>query len=293
MLISIIKFQWGEFFDAKPNWFDWLSLITSSIVSAGSIFGAYWIAKYVYSKEKRDKKAEHDSLLDSEVSLFRNNIDIINNPLSNQIEILDGYIEKKSWEITLRPEISIDFLQFINVKNIYLYYGFNNKNSIEIINGLMTSLYSIHDFKSSIKGELITYQKFYREKENAFYLYRQLLYTKFYELKNRNTIKNQFIDDYEKLLMNTFSNEKIIKDNTLISRELLVSEFIEPLSLICSRYLNQLQAVEVIDITNQVYAAFKDMEAISNAHFESIVAYNNRLKSTKEKIDKWLLLQKD
>ena len=55
---SFFNFQFGEFAESNPNWFDWLSIVVSSLISIFSVWGGFLIANKIYSQEKNDKKDE-------------------------------------------------------------------------------------------------------------------------------------------------------------------------------------------------------------------------------------------
>ena len=55
---SFFNFQFGEFSQVTPNWFDWFSLISSLVISASSIFLAFYLAERIYKKEKIDRNTE-------------------------------------------------------------------------------------------------------------------------------------------------------------------------------------------------------------------------------------------
>lgn len=99
---------------SELNWFEFISLL----LTVASIFGAYWIAETVYSREKSDKKVEDISLLYSENELFKNNIKSIQKPIINQISAIDEYLTKMDFRMKFYAEIQVDFLQFVSIKDI-------------------------------------------------------------------------------------------------------------------------------------------------------------------------------
>jgi len=119
-------------FNFTPNWFDWLTLV----LTIASIIGAYWVAKTVYDKEKNDKNLQDKELENSENLLFINNLETIQKPITSQIKSLKEYIKSQDFILSFNPEIQVDFLQFINIKDIYKKHGFDNKKNIYECNKL-------------------------------------------------------------------------------------------------------------------------------------------------------------
>lgn len=301
---SFFNLQFGEFSQSSPNWFDWFSLIISLIVNTLSIFAAYYISERVYKKEKKDLKLEDENIQTSEVELFKNSILLLKIAIDSQIIDLKEYIEKKDFSLKFHPDIQVDFLQFINVKYLYKNAGFENTESIEKINKLMSNLYTLYDFRNSLRDELRTYIKKYNFHESQFYLYRKLLYTKYFTICNvraesfgiENGIKkwkfnddDNFMKEYSELIQKTFADKTIIDNNGLKDRKELNKKFIIPLISVGNKYIPEdSNAIEVNEIANQVNAAFIDMESITEKHFKAVKSYLTNLELISGKIKSYL-----
>lgn len=109
--MDCFHFLHGEFWNFKPNWFDWFSLLVAIL----SIFGGYLIATKIYSNEKRDKENEEKRLLISEVSLFKNSLAQLNASVRDQINSLQEYIERKDFKLKFNQGVHVDFLHFVNI----------------------------------------------------------------------------------------------------------------------------------------------------------------------------------
>jgi hypothetical protein len=280
-----------------PTWFDWLSVG----LTIASIIGAFIIAQLIYNRGVRSKEKEEKKLIDTENILFNNNIVSLKESISSQIQYLSEYEDSKNFRLVLQTGIQINFLNYIDIKNIYKKYGFDNNNSLQVINSLLTHLYSISNFIESLRSELATYIEKYNSFENKFYLYRNLLYTLFYSLCNKRAqnIEEElhgkkiqfspddiFMSEYSELLNSTFNNPHIIGANGLKSRKLLVEQFIVPLINISYKYIPQdNDAIEINDIANSVLSAFNDMENLEAKHFNTIASYKNVLVGINEQID--------
>ena len=114
---SFFNFQFGEFSQASPNWFDWFSLISSLIISAASIFLAFYIAERIYKREKLDKEKESIDLQNSEIELFKNNLTELNTAIEKQIIDLQKYSEEKNFKLTFNQSVQVDFFQFVKIQH--------------------------------------------------------------------------------------------------------------------------------------------------------------------------------
>lgn len=302
---SFFNFQFGQFTQTTPNWFDWFSLISSLIISGASIFLAFYLAENIYKKEKLDRNIEDIEIQNCEVELFKNSITELDTAIEKQIIDLQSYIDSQDFKLVFHPDIQVDFLQFIDVKYLYKKVGFTNVKSIKKINNLMTSLYTLYDFRESLRDEVRTYIKKYNYHESKFYFYRQLLYTKYFsichdraeEIIVEGGVKKwKFKDDdtfmlrYTDLIQNTSRDTSIIDDNGLKDRGKLNNEFIIPLIKIAFEYVPEdLAAIEINDIGNQVNSAYADMELITEKHFNVTETYLLNLKTISSKIKEYLL----
>jgi hypothetical protein len=302
---SFFNFQFGQFTQTTPNWFDWFSLISSLIISGASIFLAFYLAENIYKKEKLDRNIEDNEIQNSEVELFKNSITELDIAIEKQIIDLQSYIDSQDFKLVFHPDIQVDFLQFIDVKYLYKKVGFTNVEFVKKINNLMTSLYMLYDFRESLRDEVRTYIKKYNYHESKFYLYRQLLYTKYFSICHDRAEaiiveggvkKWKFKDDdtfmprYTDLIQKTSRDTSIIDDNGLKDRAKLNNEFIIPLIKIAFEYVPEdLAAIEINDIGNQVNSAYADMELITEKHFNAIKTYLLNLKTISSKIKEYLL----
>jgi hypothetical protein len=298
MQITILLHH-NKILNFTPNWFDWLTLL----LTIASILGAYLVSESVFKRQQKNKEKEDKELENSENLLFKNNLEIIKKPIEDQITSIKDYMKKKDFRLSFYSEIQVDFLQFISVKEIYKKYGFENIEHIKTINSLMTNLYSLYDFRGSLRSEVRTYIEKYNYHEQQFYKYRGLLYTKYFELCNsraesiinENGIKkfsfnvnDKFMSEYTQLRFDTFKDIEIINNNGLKDRKLLIERFVKPLIEISTKFIPEdYNAIEIGDIANQVLTAFDDMEHITGKHMNAIKAHIDSLESVNSKIKKF------
>ena len=302
---SFFNLQFGNFSQSTPDWFDWFSLISSLLVSGLSIFFAFKLAEKVYQKEKADKNLEDLEIQNSEVELFKNSLIELNSSIEKQITDLETYNANRDFKLVFHPDIQVDFLQFINIKYLYKKIGFSNTDAIKEINNLMTLLYTLYDFRESLRDEFRTYMKKYNYHEAKFYQYRQILYTKYYSIchhraevelseggdrkKWKFNGNDKFIIRYSELIDKTLNDDSIMDSTGLKDRAKLNNEFVVPLIKIAYEYVPEdLDAIQVNEIGNEVNSALLDMELVTEKHFTVIHSYLHNLKNTSTKIKKFL-----
>jgi hypothetical protein len=265
----------SEFWNFTPNWFDLVTVLVTIV----SVFGGYWIATSIYSREKKDKAIEERDLIASEIRLFKNSLSQLNASVDDQIKNLNQYVEEKEFKLKFNQGVHVDFLHFINIKYLYKSIGVEKKNEIAEINMLLSSLYALNDFRTSLRDEFRNYLNKYEFHEDKFYLYRKLLYTKYFELFNlrsgdfiiENGLKkwkfndgDLFMKKYTELRLAIFKDNEVIDGNGIKDRGKLIQKFVIPLIHIATDYVPEdYNAIEVSDIANEINAAFKDMENIT------------------------------
>ncbi|MBS1920947.1 MAG: hypothetical protein JST17_11905 [Bacteroidetes bacterium] len=298
--MDCFHFLQGGFWNFTPNWFDWFSLLVAIL----SIFGGYWIATRIYSKEKCDKENEEKELLASEVNLFKNSLTQLSISVKNQIQSLKEYTERKDFKLKFNQGVNADFLHFINVKYLYKDKGVENQKEIAQINKLLSSLFTLNDFRFSLRDELRTYIKKYNFHEDKFYSYRKLLYTKYFELCNlrgidfkfENGIKKWKLRDddlfmirYTEKRLEAFQDNEVITENGLKDRAKLIEKFILPLIHISADYIPEdYNAIEINDIANEVNSAHSDMEYVTQTHFQAVNSYLDILEDINSKVSEYM-----
>jgi len=241
------------------------------------------------------------------VELFKNSLIELNSSIEKQITDLEAYNANRDFKLVFHPDIQVDFLQFINIKYLYKKIGFSNTDAIKQINNLMTLLYTLYDFRESLRDEFRTYMKKYNYHEAKFYQYRQILYTKYYsichhraevELSEEGDRKkwkfngdDEFIIRYSELIDKTLNDDSIMDSTGLKDRAKLNNEFVVPLIKIAYEYVPEdLDAIQVNEIGNEVNSALLDMELVTEKHFTVIYSYLHNLKNTSTKIKEFLLV---
>ena len=182
-------------------------------------------------------------------------------------------------------------------------HDFENKENIKVINRLCTSLYSLYDFRGSLRSEVRTYIEKYNYHEQMFYKYRGLLYTKYFELCNLRAeniinengfkkfsfnVNDKFMTEYTNLHGQTFGDNEIIDNNGLQDRILLIEKYVILLIEFAAKYIPEdYNAIEISEVSNQVISAFNDMKHVTEKHMNAIQGHINSLESVSKKINEF------
>lgn len=290
-MISIFNFQFGEFNDVGPTWFDWFSIGLTCI----TIFAAFLIAENVYKKGKRDKIESDKSLIASENDLFENNLSELKESVDIQITHLEEYLNEKNFKLKINPDLQVNFLQFVDIKCLYLNFPDNHQKKVKI-NSLLTSLYGMYDFKDNLISELRNYITKYNEFESKFKKYREIYYKKFHDYSNLRAIefdveagikKWRYNDDDK--FMNGFAKLRLVSitnDENSADRKKIDENFLLPLIKFSNDFIPEdVHAIETNYIANDCHASFNDIENLNNSHFKSIESFLNNLKELKTEIE--------
>jgi hypothetical protein len=294
----------AEFWTFSQNWFDILSLVLTIL----SLWLAFWLGERGYRRDKKDKAKEEKQLINSEIELFKNNLQQLLKTIDNQLVGLNKYKADKSFSLEFHPDLQVDFLRFIDVRHVYEFFGFKDKKNLDTVNSLFAALYSINDFRNSLRDSVRTYINRYTDLEKGFYLYRKLMYRIMHDIANKKVIDlipteggahinfgdNQFAREYFNLNQAALSNQTLFDDNKRVIRPKLIELFILPAIELCKRFIPQDEdAIHVSDIANEVNASWINMEVVTTAHFKEIDGHIATLEKVKEKIEEFLQLKKD
>lgn len=256
----------------------------------------------MFRKEINHQKEQNKQLIEAESEIFRISLGELKKACNNQATKIEGYIERKDFILEFDQGVNVDFLKFFDIKNLYEKIGFKNQEHITQLNELLSSLYTLNDFGRALTNELRTYIDKYNSHEKNFYIYRKVLYTEyFYLLSSRGyeitgkainiPVTDDLMISYSRLRDKIFQNPDIIFNNELKSRELLVNEFIIPLSHKSSEFIpGNPDAIKINDLLNQVNSAFTDMVKLTDSHFRAIQSYKQNLETLSSKIDLFLAI---
>lgn len=294
--MAIFNFQFGDFENVSPNWFDWLSLVSQLIITATSIYFAYYLGERIYKRDRKNKFEEEKLNVQAENDLFKNNLIELNKNILVQIGFLNEYLTNRDFKLKLTPALQVNFLQFLNLKSVY-----NQENgNIDQINNLLSSLYSIEKITNSLSKELNTYISKFNIQENKFYSYRLAYYKKFFEYSNlravdmivENGVKKWKYADQDKFMIEyaKLRNETIGNADGTANRDLLDEKFLLPLIHLANKYIPEdYNAIEIHDIANEAHSAFQNMENLTFIHFKSIESHLKILEDTKNDIEEYLI----
>lgn len=254
--------------DSVPNWFDWLSLGFSLIVSIFSIIGAFLLGERNYKRDKKNREEENSEKIKSQKKLFRDNLEYIKEIMSNQIDDLKKY--KETLKFSINPSIEIDFLKYVDVASLY---KDNDRNEV---NKLLSVLYQLYGFSTTLTSNIKFFRDFYQRAESDFlkghtevFLYQSTKLINKKGIDIDKEIKDEFMKSYLEIVFRyrkdlvSLQNKKI--DNNVIYKHLL------ELNFLISMYVLSDKDIEELAIhTNNALLCYKEILDTKNAHFQSI-----------------------
>lgn len=288
-----------SFWDFSQSWFDVFTLIITIL----SLWLAYYLGERGYKRDKKDKAKEQNQLIETEAKLFKINLEQLLNAINKQLIALNDYKEKQNFSLKYYPDVQVDFLKFVNPKNLYENIGFQDKEKIDKINALFRSLFGLNDFRLSIKDSLRNYILRYSEFEKGFYLYRKLMYKMTQEIVNKNINhiipaeggfhinfgENEFARLFFNLNQAVLGNPDLFDENNIVIRPQLINLFILPTIELCKPFVPiNTDAIEAVDVANEVYSSWINMEKVTTAHFNEIDGHIDILENVKENITNFL-----
>lgn len=284
------------FWSFTQNWFD----IASLLLALFGLWLAYKLGERGYRRDKEDKDKEQKQLSNSEVRLFKNNLEQLNKTIDKQLKALVKYKDVQNFSLEFHQEVQVDFLKYVNVRHVYEQYGYKDTATLDEINELFAALFALNDFRSSLRDSLRTYITRYRDFEKSFYLYRKLMYRTMHEIANRRAIhliqenggvqinfgENYFAREYFHLVQSVLSNPELQDEDGIVIRSQLIDLFIKPAIELSKQYIPANEdAIQVTDMANEVHSAWINMETVTEAHFREIDGHIDTLERVKEQID--------
>lgn len=292
--MSIFNFQFGDFEESSPNWFDWFSLILNLLVTSFSIYFAFYLGEKTYKRDRDDKIDEEKNNIKAEKELFNNNLIELKENISIQIGFLSEYLTNRDLKLKINPSLQIYFLEHIDLKTIYKI----NEDKLKI-NKLLSSLYSIENITTTLSLELTNFITKLNSHQSKFKIYRQAYYRKFFDYSNSraeeiivdNGVKkwrynenDKFMEEFAKLRNNPISNE----DGTA-NYKLIDENFLLPLIELSNKFIPEdYNAIEIHDLTNDSHSAFIDIENLTELHFKAIENNKKILEETLKSINEFI-----
>ena len=292
-----------EFWSFSQNWFDILSLILTLL----SLWIAFYLGERGYKRDQRDKNKDQEQLVNSEIKLFKNNLKELLNAADSQLDGLKKYEVDESFSLVLNPSVQVDFLKYIDVKNVYEYFGYKDSSKLDVVNSLFSSLFSLNDFRESLRDSVRNYITRYTDFEKGFYLYRKLMYRMMHDIANKNAIElinvedgvhinfggNDFAERFFHLTQAVLQNPELFNENGDVIRPKLMELFIMP-AIDLSKYYIPIDedAIQVSDVANEVRSSWLNIEVVTTAHFNEITGHIKILANVKKNINEFLELQK-
>lgn len=294
----------AEFWSFSQNWFDILSLVLTIL----SLWLAFWLGERGYRRDKKDKVKEEQKLVNSEIKLFKNNLEQLSIAVDKQHAALKKYKADKTYSLEFRADVQVDFLKFVNIKHVYEHFGFDNQKVIDKINELFTSLFAMNDFRHSLRDSVRNYITRHSDFEKGFYLYRKLMYKMTHEIANKKAIdlvkdkegfrinfgNNDFAREFFRLNQEALKNPELLNEDNIVIRPKLIELFIMPAINLSKQYIPEDEdAIQVSDVANEVNSSWINMEVVTTAHFNEIDGHIATLEEVKEQINMFVFKIKE
>jgi hypothetical protein len=272
------------------NW----EIVVTVLLSVFTIYASDYM-------ERRRKSKEELKFSKSEKELFRENLKILKSNISIQVNFLDEYIKSTTYKMFINPAIQVNFLRTTNIKSIYS----SDKNGEilengEMINELISALYSISQFNESL---IATYKEFvesYSRYENIFREnYKEVFYNKCYEISNQNKkgfnqngdiiFDDPFVKEYFSI-SNSF-NQEVLNEEGKIDRGKIDIQLKELIKISGKNIFKSRgrEAIMVNNIANKAHNAYVEMKNIEEKHLIEIESYKKLLQNSVKIIDSYLI----
>ena len=286
--------QDGEFvsniWSFTQNWFDILTLLLTLF----SLWFAYYLGNLAYRNDKRDKKEEHDALLNQEIDFLKFNLKELLPVIEKQANNLKTYKEDTSSKLIVEERLQTNFISSVDLKNVFEFYGYENKKQNKIINELFTSLSAVETFRSFLQDSARNFISIYLRFQEGFYKYRKITYKKLFETVNQRQANiapgdvDVFLDGYYNIV------KKIMQDTSIstptgLDRPKFMKKCIAPLIQLCQHHIpNDQDAVEVLDLADEVNQSWVNMNSVEGAHKNEIQGLINSLEKAQKSIKEFL-----
>jgi hypothetical protein len=288
-----------SFWGFTQNWFDVLTVVLTVL----SLWLAFYLGERGYKRDKKDKEKEQKQLIKTEVKLFSNNLKQLLIAIDKQLKGLNDYKLNQDFSLEFHQDVQVDFLKFVDVKNVYEYIGFDNQQNLDSVNRLFASLFSLNDFRNSLRDSVRNYINRYSVFEKGFNLYRKLMYKMMQEIANKKAIdlipvdggvhinfgRNKFAKEFFNLNHAVLSNPDLLDANGAVIRPQLIDLFILPAIDLSKHYIPADEdAIQVSDVANEVNSSWINMEVVTKAHFNEIDGHIAILEKVKDQISEFL-----
>lgn len=275
----------------SPNWFDWLSLGLSLVVSVLSIGVAYWLGE----REHRKEREKEDRNIASEKELFESHLHMLNDEIEEQIKDLKKYVDERGFRIKVNPKIQIDFLQYIDLKSIY------EENKREKINNLLSALYSLSHFYTLLQNEVENFNTYFNKEEKIFQEnYRDVFYAQLNILNNKRA--EEFKQENGQILFKYNEGDNFMREYMGIANlfeqnvrgidgvadRIKISEELVKIAKVAHKYIPyDYDAIMINTIANKAHSAYINMENRRKHHFEIINTFLETLENVNKEIEKY------
>lgn len=289
----------SNFWSFNQNWFDILTIILTLF----SLWFAYYLGNLAYRNDKRVKKEEHDELLNQEIDFLKFNLTELLRVIEDQVSNLKTYKKDTNSRLGIEERLQTNFMSSVDLKNVFEFYGYENEEQNKTINELFTSLSAIETFRNFLQDSVRNFISNYFRFQEGFYIYRKIIYKKLFETVRRRQINNPQLstiinaplfgeDHFAKtyfFIVRTTLRDTTISTPTGLNREKFMTNCITPLLELCQDHVPEDQdAIEVLDLADEVNQSWINMNILERAHKNEIQGLINSLEKAETSIKKFL-----
>lgn len=256
-----------------------------------SIIG-FSIAFIIYFKQRADSAEDAYNFFNNSLP----NLQIaIKDTISNLQDFIDNLREDNFANPTIPSSLNNNIIEKINLINLKRYYLENKTDKLEFLEQLIID----SDFYGTYQNYFVNELNFFRER----YLNKEEIYNK-WQLLRSNMFFSSITDDQEQPDYKTFFSNWVKSLNndrdvfnfssegipeSLKSRKTLIRNYIINLARDIFPFIETSEKANNVNLlANQVYAAYKDMDSITNKLIEVFQKDIAKFKKIDENIEKLL-----
>ncbi len=261
----MINLQFGDFFDAKPNWFDWLSLFVNIFAIAFGFIGAY----IIYDRQRKHVSADANEL-------FRDGMSVLKDAIADTISGLQKFsegLQNPNDEFAspkLNASLNDKIISKVDFTALRRHYVTTKNNQaiqhLTAFNKLTGFIGFYHDY---FINDINYFRDLFLEKESQFSQYKLLLNNYFYEITagRYEPRDNKFALEFVRMHAEIFANRNIIDaDFNMLDRNAFNTAFIVPLATMSASFIQTDSMANTINQkANEINSARVDINALKES----------------------------
>ena len=261
MILSIFSFQFGEFNNSSPGWFEWLSILLTVV--------GFAIAFHLYFKQRRDNAKDAFNFFQDNLLHLKEAVGITLVNLNNFKNSLDNPNDN-----IINPTISVSlndkFLDRIDITSLKRFYNKKRVSNEKIFMDFLKECNFLGSYYQWFFNEFNVFRENFSIHEKKFKQYNLLLSNLFFDVRNHQyePHTSDFFQEYQKKIIELRRDRKDIIDATgnMNNRMEFNSFFVLELIKISFKYIDKdAKANEINVLANEVNAARIDLDFLKTS----------------------------